>query len=592
MTSHSKCIKTISLLSCVTLITALLSACAVQTPKNSITTSSLANTLKQSANQNEKRLQQSQDIPDTVSNALLPKINLHMHNQDQSLQRYDMVVNNAPAATFFQSLAKDTNDNLIVSPKVAGNISLNVHHMTLPQILNAVHKMYGYRFEKTNYGYNIYPKELVTKVFHVSYLNMERTGVSETTISSGSISSTTSSNTTGSGTESSTTNAAQPASTVTTHVDNKFWQELKTGVAMIIGQNSSAETPASAPAATTEESTATAPVEMPADTQTSVLINPQAGLVIVKAYPDQLDRVAKYLRDVENIMHREVMIQAKILEVKLNSNFQSGIDWNVLGVKQSTIDPITDAANSATPLLPGMGSGTLNFMLSGGSNLNATVKLLSTQGRVNTLSSPHITTVNNQKALIKIGSDDYFITGVTSNTTSSSSTTTSENVDMSPFFSGIALDVTPEIDGNGDITLHIHPIISKVVANKTFFNTGTEQEIPLASSTIRESDNIVRVKNNQIIMIGGMMEDQVGNQQGGTPFLSKIPIAGNLFKRQDRVGAKTEIVILLQPRLMTSDVANQLLRASAKRFSGMKSDFSFDTLIPPNQIKSKLSKAR
>jgi MSHA biogenesis protein MshL len=341
-------------------------------------------------------------------------------------------------------------------------------------------------------------------------------------------------------------------------------------------------TPTTTLPAPTEENPNPTPVVTPADNKSSVLINPQAGLVIVKAYPDQLDRVGKYLREVQNIMHREVVISAKVLEVQLNSNFQSGIDWNLLGVKQSTIDSVTDSSiNGTTPLLPGMGSGTLNFMLSGGSNLNATVKLLNAQGRVNTLSSPHITTVNNQKALIKIGSDDFFITGITSNTTSSSSTTTSESVDLTPFFSGIALDVTPEIDGNGDITLHIHPIISTVSKNPTTFDTGNgKQEIPLASSTIRESDNIVRVKNNQIIMIGGMMEDKISNKNAGTPFLSKIPIAGNLFKRQDRVGGKTEIIILLQPKLLTNDVTNELLRESAKRYSDMSNDFSFDTLLP------------
>ncbi len=576
LTTHLK--KIVSAVS-IALSALIVSACAVQTPSNGITTSKIADTLNQSVEQNQSNDTGAQDLPDDVSNALLPEIKLQMGNQSQSLQTYDMVVNNAPASTFFQSLAKDTNDNLIVSPQVTGNISLNLKHMTLAQILMATHQIYGYRFEKTSYGYNIYPKTMMTKIFHVSYLNMERSGVSETSISSGSIATDSTSSSEGGSTESSTTDSTVPASTVTTKINNKFWQELQTGVAMIIGQESSAATPpapAEPPTPTAEgEAPAPAPQVATADTQPSVLVNPQAGIVIVKAYPDQLDRVAKYLRDVENIMDREVIINAKILEVELNSNFQSGIDWSVLGVHQVTTDQLSTT-------LPAMSTNAgLNFSAYSGS-LSAAVKLLSTQGRINTLSSPSIATVNNQKALIKIGNDDFYITGISSNTTASSSTTTSESVNLTPFFSGIALDVTPEIDNNGDITLHIHPIISTVVSKPTTFDLGSQESknLPLASSTIRESDNIVRAKNNQIILIGGMMEDKGSTNEGGTPFLSKIPIAGNLFKRQDRLGTKTEIVILLQPKLLNGDVANDLLRESAKKFSDMTTDFSFDTLLP------------
>jgi MSHA biogenesis protein MshL len=300
--------------------TLIFSACAVQEPSNGVTTNKIADIVSNSVDQNQQLIQQNQDIPDSVSNALLPTIKLNVHDQNQALQTYDMVVNNAPAATFFQSLAKDTNDNLIVSPQVTGNISLNIHHMTLPQILLATHQIYGYRFEKTSYGYNIYPQALMTKIFHVSYIDMERNGTSETTISAGSIISKTST------TSTTSTATTAPASSVTTKFDNQFWTELRSGVAMIIGQPSSAATVSTTTATTTTAATTTTtstasstasaqpPQVVTVDSQPSVLLNPQAGIVIVRAYPDQLDRVAKYLRDVENIMHREVMINAKILE--------------------------------------------------------------------------------------------------------------------------------------------------------------------------------------------------------------------------------------------------------------------------------------
>ena len=174
------------------------------------------------------------------------------------------------------------------------------------------------------------------------------------------------------------------------------------------------------------------------------------------------------------------------------------------------------------------------------------------RGKTKILSSPRISTLNNQKAIIKVGQDEYFITDISSNTVSSgSSTITNPDITWTPFFSGIALDVTPQIDDNNEITLHIHPSITRVESQqKTFTINGEDGELPLALKTVRESDSIVHAKNGQIIVIGGLMQETTDEDKRGISFLTRIPYLGNLFRENRGAARKTELVILLKPTVI------------------------------------------
>ena len=171
------------------------------------------------------------------------------------------------------------------------------------------------------------------------------------------------------------------------------------------------------------------------------------------------------------------------------------------------------------------------------------------------LSSPRVSTMNNQKAVIKVGSDEFFVTKVSSETTASGgATTTAPEVELTPFFSGIGLDVIPQIDENGDVILHIHPTISEVKdQTKVFTVGGVTQALPLAFSTVRETDSIIRAKNGQVVVLGGLMQNLSRDETSSTPFLGDLPLIGALFRHTRKVSRKSELVILLKPIVIEGD---------------------------------------
>ena len=279
---------------------------------------------------------------------------------------------------------------------------------------------------------------------------------------------------------------------------------------------------------------------------------------------------------IQEIAQRQVILEAKIVEVQLFDAFRSGINWVSVSQNSSgdtttfgqlapppgfTGDP-ADLGGSPVTLQPGNpitgfttstlgGAFTMAFDIG---DFNAFLELLEIQGDTRVLSSPRVSTLNNQKAVIKAGTDEFFVTDVSSNTVTGTSSTTSRDVELTPFFSGIALDVTPQISADGEVTLHIHPTVSEVSdQQKVLTISGETDTLPLAFSQIRESDSIVKARSGQIIVIGGLMRSSTSDESFGTPILSKIPGLGGLFKSTRSVERKTELVILLKPIVIDSN---------------------------------------
>ena len=311
-----------------------------------------------------------------------------------------------------------------------------------------------------------------------------------------------------------------------------------------------------------------------------VIVNAQAGILSVIAMPSEHRSVESFLDAVESSIRRQVILEARIIEVELRDEFRSGINWQALaeidGVdfgfgpvagRSLFEDEVAATVGETFDLTPGSGVESLDTTAFGGpfalsassADFDAFIELLELQGDTQVLSSPRIATVNNQKAVIKVGSDEFFVTGVQSQTAAGTATaTTASSVQLTPFFSGIALDVTPQISENGDVVLHVHPTISDVRDQvKEFTTGGQEEELPLAFSTVRESDSIIRARSGQLVVIGGLMRDEVTNKRLGTPGLSRIPLIGNLFGSRRDVTRKTELVILLRPIVVDSDAVWQ-----------------------------------
>lgn len=520
-------------------------------------------------------------IPSSIQKALMPELNVLNFQNPQTADTtnrepiFDVAVSNVPAKDFFMGLVKDTKYNMTVTPQIAGNISLELKSVTVPQTMEAVRDTYGFEYEKTSYGYKVFPRHLETRIFNINYLDLERNGQSQTTVGSGQITNTIQSTLTASGVTNSQQPTSAPSGLVQTSSGTKFWDLLKQNMETIIG---------------TQEGR-------------SIVINSSSGSIIVKAYPDELRHLAQYLDKIQNIIHRQVIIEAKVLEVQLNAQFQSGINWQILGLNQgytptSPNAVTTSNANSTTnSSANSYGSGdlpafapALMMNIHKGSAFSSIINLLNLQGSITVLSSPRIATINNQKAVIKVGNDRFFVTNVSSNTNnsgSSSGSNTTANITLTPFFSGISLDVTPQIDENDNITIHIHPIISAVTKDvQTFTVNDQAQVLPLASSTTRESDSIVRAKNGQVIVIGGLTSSGGNSYQSSTPGVDRVPGVGELFKNKNKLEKKMEIVILLKATI--PDGANSWqkeLQEAASSVKKMKGGDEFGYKIVPTKLK-------
>jgi len=508
--------------------------------------------------------EQVEDVPESVRSALIPSVQLGVSQLPdiEDEQRFDISVNNVPADQFFMSLVDGTEYNIVVHPEVSGTISLNLDNVTVPEVLEAARDVYGYEFVSTSYGFQVLPGRLQARIYQINYLNIQRSGDSRTIVSSGSIAAgesggggrSTDGDSTGGGFSPVTGGGRSNVSSVlgteinTQQPETTFWEELESSVEAIVGRTEGR----------------------------SVVVNPQSGVVVVRALPTELREVEAYLEATQLIVQRQVILEAKIIEVTLDERFQTGINWGALVspgddtiaasnigggsvlVDQAGVSDIAGDAIDVTDISPGIGAlssafgGVFTLALDVG-DFGAFIELLRTQGNVQVLSSPRVSTTNNQKAVIKVGTDEFFVTDVTTTTVTGTATTVTPTVTLTPFFSGIALDVTPQISQDGWVTLHVHPSVSEVTDQQKTVTIGQQtQQLPLALSTVRETDSIVRAKSGQVVVIGGLMQDQINDEQAGSPVLSDIPFLGSLFKQTRKTSTKSELVILLRPVVVGS----------------------------------------
>ena len=480
--------------------------------------------------------------PLSVQAALIPPLSLE--GVPRSGPRFDVAAKDMPAREFFLSLMEGAGQNLVVHPEVAGTITFSLRRVTLEEVLAAVRDSYGYEFRRTSYGYQILPNRVITRSYDLNYLNLQRVGQSDTRVSSGQVVSNgnggnggNSGNGNDSGGDSVTTlNASQ----VTTSSSVDFWKEVRDVVAMIVG----------------------------GEEGNSVVVNPQASLLVVRAKSADQENVVRFLEQAQRNLQRQVILETKILEVQLSDGFQSGISWDQLGGDLST--------NLDGDLLSGPTSigGVFSSVLSLG-DFTGLIQLLETQGEVRVLSSPRISTLNNQKAVIKVGTDEFFVTEVSSSSTTTTAagvTEPTQDITLTPFFSGISLDVTPQIDQNDVVTLHVRPTVSRVRDQNKVITLGEDNvfNLPLALSTTRQSDSIVRARSGQVVVIGGLLQNTNENTDAEIPWASTLPIIGNLFKQQRKALQKSELVILMRPQVVSDEVWLDELRKQADSFKELR----------------------
>ncbi|SHN12138.1 pilus (MSHA type) biogenesis protein MshL [Rhizobacter sp. OV335] len=503
-----------------------------------------------------------------------------------SESRFDLIVNGAQVRDVFLSLVTDSRYSMLMHPDVSGTISVTLKGVTMREALESLREVYGYDYKIDGRRVTVFPPTLQTRIFMVNYLHTQRSGRSDMRISSGAppASSDSSGSNNNSGSNNGTSNSPRSRSSdsegsqVSTSSKSDFWAETTEALRSMIGTAAGR----------------------------NVITSPQSGTIAVRAMPDELRQIDAFLRSTRVSIERQVMLEAKIIEVELRDGFQNGIDWSVLrsrfSIGQSsgyTGNALVANGNGLTTLpsgtsspladvvgVPISGTGATGLALAG-AGFQSILGFLETHGDVQILSSPRVATLNNQKAVLKVGTDDYFVTNVsggtiTTGTSTNTGSTTLPTVTLTPFFSGIALDVTPQIDEAGMVTLHVHPSVTSVTEKTKQIDLGTigTYKLPIASSSVNETDTVVRIPDGAIVAIGGLMQMESSRQSSGLPGASSNAITGTLFNNRVNIGRKRELVVLIKPTIIRGPEDWQRLteqsRASLDDLEGQRRVITLD----------------
>lgn len=468
--------------------------------------------------------------------------------------RISISMNQVPARQFFMALTAGTPYTMLVHPNLTGTLSASLQGVTVPEALDAIRELYDLDITLQGQRITVRQPQLETRVFQVNYPTGTRKGSSDTRVAGGSL------------TDIPTTGAvpgapapmpaggrAPDSSRVSTSSEVDFWQDLKVSLAAIAGIAESGS-------------------------GKSIVVSPQSGVVVVRAMPKELRDISAYLKATQLSVERQVILEAKIIEVQLSDSYQAGVNWSAFragstqaagGVIQPgatltntagdmlTNGALSSVAGSAISTVANSG-GTMFGLALQGTSFAALVSFLETQGAVQVLSSPRVSTLNNQQAVLKVGTDEFFVTGITGGTTTPSAggaITTTPNVMLRPFFSGVVLDVLPQIDADGNVILHIRPSVSQVTTVNRNINLGVggQLQLPLASSSASEADSVVRARNGQVVVIGGLMRESSSRDRSQVPGVGNVQGLGKLFGSTRREAQKRELVILLKPTVVSDD---------------------------------------
>ena len=528
----------------------------------------LAEAEAKSALQRSEREQASRaGVPEEVSAALMPSLSADTNDEE----RFDVDARGLAAGPFFEALVEGSRYNVVVHPGVDAVVDLRLRDVTVPEVMDIARDLYGLDIQRNGRLFQVKAESVQTRMFPIDYLHFKRSGGSETRVSSGQVSSSRD-NSTGAGASQGDSDNADTANLVGTRIstetESDFWTDIQRALQMIVGSENGNQ----------------------------VIINPGAGLVMVRSDGKSLAQVEEYLRRTQLIMQRQVVLEAKILEIGLNEGYQQGVNWSDIQSASSVTASDGLPAEFTAQSLAGQAIQTSDI---GGlfsatfreGTFTALIELLGEQGNVQILSSPRISTVNNQKAVIKVGTDEFFVTDIDFDDNNSAVTATdrtSTSVELTPFFSGISLDVTPQISEGGAITLHVHPSVSEVNDQEKVITVGDRDvTLPLALSTVRETDSVIRAESGQIVVIGGLIQNTSEDNNSAVPFFSEIPLLGELFKQRRFQSRKSELVILLRPVVAGSQQMNADVSASRDRMRVLRELLESSESVKPQPEKAR-----
>ncbi|MBN8462424.1 MAG: secretin N-terminal domain-containing protein [Dechloromonas sp.] len=566
-----------------TLLSLLLAACQAPTPQQP-----LAGHLS-----SETALPQARgEIPAPVQQTLaLPK-----PRAAPKSETYSVVVNNVPVRDLLFALARDARVNVDIHPGITGTVSLNAINQTLPQLLTRIAKQVDMRFELDGPNLAVMPDSPFLKHYKVDYVNMAR-NVTET------ISTSTQINTTPGGSGGATSVGGGAGNVSNTRIENKsnnqFWDSLEKNIKDILRETDKILPEGSSETVVEQANaqTATGPAALPqgaspraaqalanamqgnaalgSSSQTtgnsvvrrntfreaaSVIINPESGVITVRATARQHEKIQEFIDRVIVSSRRQVLIEATIVEVTLGDGYQQGIEWTKVitgatgvGLSLTPASINSNVGSALTPFTLGYQNKQTNF------EINSIVNILQAYGTAKVLSSPRLSVMNNQTALLKVvenfvyfnvKADTVTTANVGNNTTV---TTTPQSVSV-----GLVMSVTAQVSDGDAVILNVRPTISSISELKEDPNpsipAGVKNYVPQIRT--REIESVMRVNSGEIAVLGGLMEDSVNWKTGRVPLVGQLPLIGELFTTRNNAAAKSELVVFLRPVIIRDPSLN------------------------------------
>jgi len=482
------------------------------------------------------------------------------------VETYSVVVTNLPAREVLFALARDANINIDIHSGIEGVVTLNAIRQTLPQILDRIAQQVDMRYEIRDGLLVVMPDTPYLKSYKIDYVNMARDaegGIANSTQVGGTAG-------TGAG-----SNSSQLA--IKNQTRNHFWEMLEKNIKDILRETDK-EIVVSRRASALEEQAAKAEsdTDKPATEKTAgnsanpagrtneqafkdyqtlqaatVIASPEAGIITVRATGKQHEKIQEFITNVMRSARRQVLIEATIAEVRLNSNYQQGINWSAIaaGAKGFTLTQL------GTPGLPSSSTGSMftlqyNNASSRVGNISGAVKLLDSFGEVKVLSSPKLSVMNNQTAMLRVVDNLVYFTIKADTTTNQTTSTTTYTTTPVTVPTGFTMSVTPQINDSDTVLLNLRPSITRLIGyvkdpNPDLAKAGVTSSIPQLQT--REMESMLKIENNQIAVLGGLMQDEINNVSDGIPLLDDLPFAGNAFRNRNDTKTKTELVIFLRP---------------------------------------------
>ncbi len=513
----------------------------------------------------------SADIPPPVTHS----IPLPPPKASPKVETYSVVVTNTSAQQILFALARDAKVNLDIYPGIQGNVTINAINQTLPQILDRISRQIDMRYEIDGPNLSVMPDTPYLKQYKIDYVNMSRdtnSSINTNATVGGAVSTTGGGNAGGSNSSLAIKDASK----------NNFWDTLIKNIKDILretdqdvllgGRDCGGVQTNSQPQAGNQgnpQATGAQPVEQQSDQQrdcksyktvqkATVIANPETGIITVRATAKQHAKVQQFIDQVMASARRQVMIEATIAEVELSDHYQQGIDWSLahLGRAGFTINQTVGGSLTA-PAQSLLSLGYTNTNSANGS-ITALINLLDTFGTVKVLSSPKLSVLNNQTAVLKVVDNEvYFTIKADTTATANVGSTTTYTTTLNTVPVGFVMNVTPEISDNGEVILNVHPSISRIngyvddpnPSLKKSATNGFTQDIVSQIPVIRtrEMESMLRIQDGNIAVMGGLMEDSLQNTNDTIPGLAKIPAVGQLFQNKDDQNTKRELVVFLRP---------------------------------------------